>query len=158
MPPAPDRPVLLTASQAASLLGVSDRTIRRWMKAERIPSLKLASGEYRIAQGALLPSLRGTYDVASELRQLEEKHGHLSDEAIAAALGPHLAEGAGRIARVWRAWASELDRTNVARSVGVCKVLLTSTIAQIAEGTGTPWHSGSTSPPAGLLRTSTMRP
>jgi excisionase family DNA binding protein len=86
MPTAPDRPVLLTASQAASLLGVTDRTIRRWIKAERIPSLKLASGEYRIPQGALLASLRGTYDLASELRQLEEKHGHLSDEEMVAAL------------------------------------------------------------------------
>ncbi len=87
MSAAADRPVLLTASQAASLLGVSDRTIRRWIKVERIPSLKLASGEYRIAQSALLASLRGTYDLASELRQLEEKHGHLSDEEIGVALG-----------------------------------------------------------------------
>jgi excisionase family DNA binding protein len=93
MSAATDRPVLLTASQAASLLGVSDRTIRRWIKADRIPSLKLASGEYRIAQGALLASLRGTYDLSSELRQLEEKHGHLSDKVITEALRPRLAEG-----------------------------------------------------------------
>ncbi len=86
MPADTDRPVLLTVSQAASLLGVSDRTIRRWIKAERVPSLKLASGEYRIAQGVLLASLRGTYDLASELRQLEEKHGHISDEEIATTL------------------------------------------------------------------------
>jgi excisionase family DNA binding protein len=65
---------------------VSDRTVRRWIKAERIPFLRLPSGEYRIPQGALLASLRGTYDLADELRQLEEKHGHLSGEEIAAAL------------------------------------------------------------------------
>jgi excisionase family DNA binding protein len=83
------RPLLLTVPQAASLLGVSDRTVRRWIKAERIPFLRLPSGEYRIPQGALLASLRGTYDLAGELRQLEEKRGHLSDDEIAAALTEH---------------------------------------------------------------------
>jgi excisionase family DNA binding protein len=79
-------PVLLTVSQAASLLRVSDRTIRRWIEAERIPFLKLPSGAYRIPQGALLASLRGTYDLAGELQQLEAKHGHLADDEVAAAL------------------------------------------------------------------------
>jgi excisionase family DNA binding protein len=86
MPAVAARPQLLTVSQAASLLNVSDRTIYRWIKAERIPFLTLPSGEYRIPQGALLASLRGTYDLAGELRQLEEKHGDLSDEEIAATL------------------------------------------------------------------------
>jgi excisionase family DNA binding protein len=87
MPAVAARPRLLTVLQAASLLSVSDRTIRRWIKAERVPFLRLPSGEYRIPQGALLASLRGTYDLAGELRRLEEKHGDLSDEQIAAALG-----------------------------------------------------------------------
>ncbi len=86
MPAVAARPILLTVPQAASLLRVSDRTIRRWIEAERIPFLKLPSGSYRIPQGALLASLRGTYDLADELRQLETKHGHLSDDEIAAAL------------------------------------------------------------------------
>lgn len=87
MPAVVSRPLLLTVTQAASLLSVSDRTIRRWIGAERIPFLKLPSGEYRIPQGALLASLRGTYDLAGELRRLEAKHGELSEEQVAAALG-----------------------------------------------------------------------
>jgi excisionase family DNA binding protein len=86
MPAVAARPRLLTVPQAASLLSVSDRTIRRWIKAERVPFLRLPSGEYRIPQGALLASLRGTYDLGGELRRLEEKHGELSDEQITAAL------------------------------------------------------------------------
>jgi excisionase family DNA binding protein len=86
MPAVAARPILLTISQAASLLRVSDRTIRRWIEAERIPFLKLPSGSYRIPQGALLASLRGTYDLADELQQLEAKHGHLSGDEIATAL------------------------------------------------------------------------
>jgi len=86
MPAVASRPLLLTVTQAASLLSVSDRTIRRWIKAERIPFLTLPSGEYRIPQGALLASLSGTYDLAGELRGLEEKHGDISEQEIAAAL------------------------------------------------------------------------
>lgn len=86
MPAVASRPLLLTVSQAASLLSVSDRTVRRWIKAERIPFLRLPTGEYRIPQGALLASLRGNYDLAGELRQLEDKHGQLSEEQIASAL------------------------------------------------------------------------
>jgi excisionase family DNA binding protein len=86
MPAVAAQPILLTVPQAASLLRVSDRTVRRWIEAERIPFLKLPSGAYRIPQGALLASLRGTYDLAGELQQLEAKHGLLSDEQIAEAL------------------------------------------------------------------------
>jgi excisionase family DNA binding protein len=86
MPAVASRPVLLTVSQAASLLRVSDRTVRRWIEAERIPFVKLPSGAYRIPQGALLASLRGTYDLAGELQQLEAKHRDLSHEDIAEAL------------------------------------------------------------------------
>jgi excisionase family DNA binding protein len=44
----------VTVAQASSLLKVSDKTIRRWIDAERIPYLRLPSGRYRIPQGALL--------------------------------------------------------------------------------------------------------
>jgi excisionase family DNA binding protein len=86
MPAVASQPILLTVPQAASLLRVSDRTIRRWIEAERIPFLKLPSGSYRIPQGAMLASLRGTYDLAGELQELEAKHSHVSDAEIAEAL------------------------------------------------------------------------
>jgi excisionase family DNA binding protein len=70
------RSQLLTVSQAASLLNVSDKTIRRWIEAEKIPFVRLPSGAYRIPQGALLASLQGTYDLAAEIAALDE---HLAD-------------------------------------------------------------------------------
>jgi excisionase family DNA binding protein len=57
---------------AASLLNVSDKTIRRWIEAEKIPSLKLPCGAYRI-QSALLASLQGTYDLAAEIAEIDER-------------------------------------------------------------------------------------
>jgi excisionase family DNA binding protein len=80
------RPQLLTVAQAASLLNVNARTVRRWIEAERVPYLKLPSGEYRIPQGALLASLRGNYDLASELQRLEQRYGAISEDEIRAAL------------------------------------------------------------------------
>lgn len=80
------RPQLLTLSQAASLLHVSERTIRRWVDAEKVPYLKLPSGQYRLPQGALLASLEGTYDLAAELDELDERHAGLSDATVADAL------------------------------------------------------------------------
>jgi excisionase family DNA binding protein len=80
------RPQLLTVAQAASLLNVNDRTVRRWISAESIPYLQLPSGEYRIPLGALLSSLRGNYDLAGELQQLERRYADLSEEEIDAAL------------------------------------------------------------------------
>ena len=80
------RPQLLTVAQAASLLGVSDRTIRRWIEADRIPYLELPSGGYRIPQGALLASLRGTYDLAKELRSIDERYADLSEEQVREAM------------------------------------------------------------------------
>jgi excisionase family DNA binding protein len=79
------QPQLLTVAQAASLLSVSDRTIRRWIEVERIPYVELPSGGYRIPQGALLASLRGNYDLASELKELDERHQDVSDEQVRSA-------------------------------------------------------------------------
>ncbi len=76
------RPQLLTVAQAASLLGVSDRTIRRWIEAEKIPYLELPSGGYRIPQGALLASLRGNYDLAAELKELDERYEGVTEEQV----------------------------------------------------------------------------
>lgn len=75
-------PQLLTVAQAASLLNVSDRTIRRWIEDEKIPYLELPSGGYRIPQGALLASLRGNYDLAGELRELDERHSEIPEDEI----------------------------------------------------------------------------
>ncbi len=79
-------PQLLTVAQAAALLQVSERTIRRWIEGDKIPYLELPGGGYRIPQGALLSSLRGNYDLASELRVLDERNQSISEEQIADAL------------------------------------------------------------------------
>ncbi|MCW2980621.1 MAG: Helix-turn-helix domain [Solirubrobacterales bacterium] len=81
------RPQLLKVSEAAALLKISERTVRRWIEAESIPYLKLPSGSYRIPQGALLASLRGNYDLGAELRDLDERNAELTDEQVLAALG-----------------------------------------------------------------------
>ncbi len=86
MPAIAAPPQLLTVAQAASLLNVSDRTIRRWIEAEKIPYLELPSGGYRIPQGALLASLRGNYDLASELRKLDQRYAGLSEEQVREAM------------------------------------------------------------------------
>jgi excisionase family DNA binding protein len=81
------RPQLLKVSEAAALLKISERTVRRWIEAESIPYLQLPSGSYRIPQGALLASLRGNYDLGAELRDLDERNAELTDEQVLAALG-----------------------------------------------------------------------
>lgn len=86
MPAIAAPPQLLTVAQAASLLNVSDRTVRRWIEAEKVPYIELPSGGYRIPQGALLASLRGTYDLASELRALDQRHADLSEEQVREAM------------------------------------------------------------------------
>lgn len=86
MPAIAARPQLLTVAQAASLLNVSDRTVRRWIAAGKIPYLELPGGGYRIPQGALLASLRGTYDLAEELRRLDERYADMSEEQVRKAM------------------------------------------------------------------------
>ena len=82
------RPQLLTVSQAATLLNVSDRTIRRWIEKDRIPYLELPGGDYRIPQGALLASLRGNYNLGAELRALDERHAGISEDDVRATMAP----------------------------------------------------------------------
>jgi excisionase family DNA binding protein len=79
-------PQLLTVAQAAALLQVSEPAIRRWIEGEKIPYLELPGGGYRVPQGALLASLRGNFDLAGELRALDERHLGISDDQIADAL------------------------------------------------------------------------
>jgi excisionase family DNA binding protein len=86
MPLTAARPQLLTVAQAASLLQVSDRTIRRWIEADKIPFLELPGGGYRIPQGALLASLRANYDLAGELRALDERYENVDEDAVARAM------------------------------------------------------------------------
>ena len=82
-------PRLLTTAEAATLLAVSQRTIVNWIQNESIPYLELPTKgkrkEYRIPQVALLESLTGNYDLAAELRALEEAAdaAGLSEEQVA---------------------------------------------------------------------------
>lgn len=80
------RPQLLTVAQAADLLSVSDRTVRRWIETGKVPYLKLPSGGYRIPQSSLLASLRGTYDLAGEITTLDERFAEVTEDQVRAAL------------------------------------------------------------------------
>lgn len=86
MATAATEPQLLSVREAAALLNVDERIIRRWIDAESIPYTKLPCGFYRIPQGALLSSLRGNYELAAELRELDERNAELTDEQVQAAL------------------------------------------------------------------------
>lgn len=79
-------PKLLKVSQAARLLNVSERTIRRWIEKDKIPYLELPGREYRVPQGALLASLHGNYDLGEELAKLDERHGSLKEDEVRAAM------------------------------------------------------------------------
>ena len=76
----------LTVGEAAALLNVNEQTIRRWIDAESIPYLELPGGSHRIPQGALLASLRGNYDLAAELHELDDRNAELTEEQVQAAL------------------------------------------------------------------------
>lgn len=67
---------LLTTAEAARLLGVSQRTILNWIKADAVRYVELPSSgdrpNYRIPLGDLLAAVGGTYDLAAALDELEE--------------------------------------------------------------------------------------
>ncbi len=81
-------PQLLTVAQAASLLSVSERTIRRWVADEKVPYVRLPSGQIRIPQGALIASLQGNYDLAAQAAAIEARFTGVSEDDIRAALDP----------------------------------------------------------------------
>jgi excisionase family DNA binding protein len=86
MEPTASRPQFLTVAQAAALLSVSDRTVRRWIEAEKVPYLKLPGGGYRIPQTSLLATLRGNYDLAGEIAALDERFAGVTEEQVRTAL------------------------------------------------------------------------
>ncbi len=79
-------PKLLTISEAATLLKVSEATIEGWTLAERVPYMELPDGSQRLPQSALLAALPANYDLATELRELDERNAGLTDEQVQAAL------------------------------------------------------------------------
>jgi excisionase family DNA binding protein len=79
------RAQLLTVAQAASLLNVSEKTIRRWVAAGKVPYVKLPGGTLRLPQGALLASLQGTHDLAAELAALDERFADVTEDDVRAA-------------------------------------------------------------------------
>jgi excisionase family DNA binding protein len=78
------KPQFLTVCEAAALLNVDEQTIRRWIDAESIPYMELLDGSYRIPQGAMVASLRGNYDLATELHELDERNVGLTDKQVQA--------------------------------------------------------------------------
>lgn len=86
------RPRLITTKEAAELLHVSQRTIVKWIENDAIPYLRLPQvgkrQEYRIPLAALLRSLGGNYDLAAELRALDQAalEAGITDEQVLAVL------------------------------------------------------------------------
>lgn len=81
------QPQLLTVNEAASLLRVTDTTIRRWIGDKKIPYLELPGGSgYRIPQASLLASLAGNFDLAAESRALDEHFYGISEADVDAAI------------------------------------------------------------------------
>jgi excisionase family DNA binding protein len=68
-------PRLISVEEAATLLAVSDTTVRNWIKNDAIPYIELPGGterkRYRIPLQGLLTSLVGNYDLASDIEYLQ---------------------------------------------------------------------------------------
>lgn len=81
------KPLLLTVNEAASLLRVTDTTVRRWIADGKIPYLELPGGAgYRIPQLSLLASLSGNFDLAKVSQEFDDHFDGISDEDVVAAL------------------------------------------------------------------------
>jgi excisionase family DNA binding protein len=78
---------LLTTQEVADLLRVSSRTVQNWIKRDQVPYLELPGGEYRLPLAGLLQSLRGSFDLAAALSDLDAASAAVSEDEIAAALG-----------------------------------------------------------------------
>jgi excisionase family DNA binding protein len=59
---------LLSTREAAELLNVSPRTVTNWIRADKVPYVRLPGGEYRLPLDGLLDSLTGTHDMRPELQ------------------------------------------------------------------------------------------
>jgi excisionase family DNA binding protein len=77
---------LISTAEAATMLHVSRRTVTKWINEDRVPYVRLPGGEYRLPLVALLRSLGGTYDLAADLRSLEDDASGVSEEEIVAGL------------------------------------------------------------------------
>jgi excisionase family DNA binding protein len=80
---------LLTAPEAAELLRVNVRTIHSWIEKDAIPYVALpathgARSSYRIPLHGLLGSLKGTYDLKTEVQEVLQAADQ-SEEVLAAA-------------------------------------------------------------------------
>lgn len=78
---------LLTTQEVADLLRVSTRTVQNWIKRGEVPYVELPGGEYRLPLAGLLDSLRGSFDLAAALADLDAASVGVSEDEIAAALG-----------------------------------------------------------------------
>ena len=87
---------LLTTRRAAELLNVTPRTVTNWIRADRVPYVRLPGGEYRLPLDGLLDSLSGSYDIRIPIENaLELERGKRA--RAAADLSSTMAE---RLARV----------------------------------------------------------
>lgn len=78
---------LLTTRRAAELLNVTPRTVTNWIRADRVPYVRLPGGEYRLPLDGLLDSLSGPYDLRSPIENaLELAEGAQARAAAAAKL------------------------------------------------------------------------
>jgi excisionase family DNA binding protein len=59
-------PILMTTSETAALLDVSRRTLINWIKRNKIPSIRLPGGEYRVPLGLLISRLNEEENTAQE--------------------------------------------------------------------------------------------
>jgi excisionase family DNA binding protein len=65
----PTLPRLLTTKEVAGMLRVTTRTVQNWIEQERIPFVRLPTGQFRIPLQGLLTSLGGSHDLNAELAE-----------------------------------------------------------------------------------------
>lgn len=76
----------VTVREAAGLLKVSDRTIRRWIASEKLPCVKTPSGRHRIPRTLLFVFVRNSDDPFDELTKLDERFFEITEEQVRSAL------------------------------------------------------------------------
>jgi excisionase family DNA binding protein len=72
-------PRLISVEEAATLLAVTDTTVRNWIKSDAIPYIELPSSgsrkRYRIPLQGLLNTLAGNYDLGADVGHLNAVFG-----------------------------------------------------------------------------------